>query len=80
MLYNIQYGEERFARRIARAIADRRAERPFENTKDLAELIAATVPRQPAKSRGTEHASTKHPATRSFQALRIAVNDEVSVF
>ena len=63
-----RYGEERAARRIARAIARRREETPFETTLDLAETIAACLPRQkPGRS---------HPATRSFQAIRIAVNDE----
>ena len=59
------YGEERAARRIARAIV---AARPITGTLALAEVIAACLPRpKPGQS---------HPATRSFQALRIAVNDE----
>ncbi len=59
------YGEERASRRIARAIL---AERPFSRTLELADVIASCLPRQkPGQS---------HPATRSFQALRIAVNDE----
>ena len=63
-----RYGEERAARRIARAIVRRRAEAPFETTADLAETVAACLPRpKPGRS---------HPATRSFQAIRIAVNDE----
>ncbi len=62
------YGEERQARRIARAIVRDRAEAPFETTLALAELIERLLPRaKPGQS---------HPATRSFQALRIAVNDE----
>lgn len=61
------YGEERFARRIARAIV---ANRPFNNTTDLASCIADAVP-APARRAG-------HPARRTFQALRIAVNDELS--
>jgi len=62
------YGEERAARRIARAILRRREETPFTRTLDLAEVIAACLPRaKPGQS---------HPATRSFQAIRIAVNDE----
>ena len=63
-----RYGEERAARRIARALVRRRAERPFETTTDLAEVVASCLPRpKPGQS---------HPATRSFQALRIAVNEE----
>ena len=59
------YGEERASRRIARAIL---AARPFSRTLELADVIASCLPRQkPGQS---------HPATRSFQALRIAVNDE----
>lgn len=60
-----QYGEERASRRIARAIV---AARPLETTLQLAGIVARCLPRQkPGQS---------HPATRSFQALRIAVNDE----
>ncbi len=63
-----RYGEERAARRIARAIVRRRTEAPFERTGDLAETVAACLPRpKPGQS---------HPATRAFQAIRIAVNDE----
>lgn len=63
-----RYGEERAARRIAKSIVRRRAEMPFATTLDLAETVAANLPRQrPGQS---------HPATRSFQAIRIAVNDE----
>ncbi|MBM2576965.1 16S rRNA (cytosine(1402)-N(4))-methyltransferase RsmH [Jannaschia sp. Os4] len=63
-----RYGEERAARRIARAIVRRRAEAPFETTADLADVVAAQLPRaKPGQA---------HPATRSFQAIRIAVNDE----
>ncbi len=63
------YGEERAARRIARAIVRARAEAPITTTRRLAEIVAAAVPR----GRGARI----HPATRSFQALRIAVNDEL---
>jgi 16S rRNA (cytosine1402-N4)-methyltransferase len=62
-------GEERRSRPIARAIARRRAEQPFTRTLDLAELIASVIPRR--------HDDIKHPATRSFQALRLFVNDEL---
>ncbi|MBI1171859.1 16S rRNA (cytosine(1402)-N(4))-methyltransferase RsmH [bacterium] len=62
------YGEERASRRIAHAIVETRAKAPFETTLQLAEVIARCLPRpKPGQS---------HPATRSFQALRIAVNAE----
>jgi 16S rRNA (cytosine1402-N4)-methyltransferase len=64
------YGEERQARRIAAAIARRRAERPFERTLDLAETVEKAV--------GGRRGAPIHPATRVFQALRIAVNQELS--
>jgi 16S rRNA (cytosine1402-N4)-methyltransferase len=63
-----EYGEERYARRIARAIVKARAEAPISTTGQLAELIAAAVPRREPG---------KHPATRSFQAIRIFINDEL---
>jgi 16S rRNA (cytosine1402-N4)-methyltransferase len=62
-------GEERRSRPIARAIVRRRETSPFTTTLDLAELIAGVIPRR--------HDDPKHPATRSFQALRIFVNDEL---
>ncbi|MGD9543272.1 MAG: 16S rRNA (cytosine(1402)-N(4))-methyltransferase RsmH [Methylocystis sp.] len=62
------YGEERAARRIARAIAHDRQIAPFETTKALAGLVERVAPGRPGDI---------HPATRSFQALRIAVNDEL---
>ncbi|GAB2197146.1 16S rRNA (cytosine(1402)-N(4))-methyltransferase RsmH [Sessilibacter sp. MAH4] len=62
------YGEERFAKRIARAIAQRRLETPFTRTADLAEVVAAA---NPAWEKG------KNPATRVFQAIRIHVNNEL---
>jgi 16S rRNA (cytosine1402-N4)-methyltransferase len=65
------YGEERWARRIARAIAARRAAAPFHTTADLARVIAAAVP-------GGRGGQRIHPATRAFQALRIAVSDELA--
>ena len=63
------YGEERAARRIARAIARARDAEPVETTGQLAEIVAGALP--PARP------GQVHPATRSFQALRIAVNDEL---
>ncbi len=65
-----RFGEERFARRIARAIHARRHTDPIRTTTALADLVAAAVPR----SQWPRHI---HPATRTFQALRIAVNDEL---
>jgi 16S rRNA (cytosine1402-N4)-methyltransferase len=67
-----RYGEERFARPIARAIERRRRERRFERTGDLVETIKAAIP-APARF------GDGHPAKRVFQALRIAVNDELGV-
>jgi 16S rRNA (cytosine1402-N4)-methyltransferase len=66
-----QYGEERYAKQIARAIARRRRERPFERTGDLVETIKNAIP-APARF------GDGHPAKRVFQALRIAVNDELT--
>ena len=63
------WGEERYSRRIAKAIVERRASKPFISARDLAEAIYAAVP---GRYRGRIH-----PATRTFQALRIAVNDEL---
>ena len=62
------YGEERFARRIARAIVEIRAESPITTTRQLAELIEDAVPVR------EKH---KHPATRTFQAIRIEINREL---
>ncbi len=64
------YGEERFAGRIARALVARRAVKPFERTADLAQAIAAAVPRSACDPK-------QHPATRSFQAIRIFINGEL---
>lgn len=61
------YGEERAARRIARVIVARRAQAPLTRTIELAELVASQLPR----------GGRIHPATRTFQALRIVVNDEL---
>lgn len=63
-----EYGEERFSRRIAHALVTGRAEAPILTTQRLASLVAASVPtREPGK----------HPATRTFQAIRIQVNQEL---
>lgn len=66
----IKYGEERYARRIAQAIVAARRRSHIIGTSELAEIIAAAVP-------GSYRRGPIHPATRSFQALRIAVNDEL---
>jgi len=63
-----EYGEERFARRIAHAIIEKRAETPITTTRELAKLIEDVVPVR------EKH---KHPATRSFQAIRIEINSEL---
>lgn len=68
ILFN--YGEERYAPQIASAICRRRAEKPIETTLDLVEVIRSAMP--PAALR-----EKQHPAKRSFQAIRIAVNDEL---
>lgn len=65
-----RYGEERFARQIARAIVRRRAEQPFERTGDLVEVVRSAIPAPRRFGDG-------HPAKRVFQALRIVVNDEL---
>ena len=64
------YGEEKMAARIARAIVRKRQESPIQTTIELADLIARTLP-------GPMRHQKIHPATRSFQALRIAVNHEL---
>lgn len=66
-----RYGEEKFSRRIARAIVSARENATIQTTKQLSDLIASVVPRG-------KKPQEKHPATRSFQAIRIAINDELS--
>jgi len=66
------YGEERYARRIASAVVERRLVKPFETTMELVEVIKDAVPAAYRRGR-------LHPATRTFQGLRIAVNDELGV-
>ena len=65
-----RYGEERYARPIARAIVRRRSERPFLRTLDLVDVVKTAIPTPARFGEG-------HPAKRVFQALRIAVNDEL---
>jgi len=66
-----QLGEEKFSRRIARAIVEARESAPIRTTAALAALVEKAVPS------GAAHASRIHPATRTFQAIRIAVNAEL---
>ncbi|WP_417660498.1 16S rRNA (cytosine(1402)-N(4))-methyltransferase RsmH [Pseudomonas sp.] len=63
-----EYGEERFSKRMARAVVMRRAEQPFERTADLAQVLTVA---NPAWEKG------KNPATRAFQGLRIYINNEL---
>ncbi len=65
-----QYGEERWSRRIARFIVERRRQRPIETSAELADVVASAIPRR-------FHRPNRHPATKTFQALRIAVNREL---
>ena len=64
------YGEERFARRIASRIVERRADKPVETTLELVDIIKSAMPAAALREK-------QHPAKRSFQAIRIAVNDEL---
>ncbi len=64
------YGEERFSKRIARAIVEARNGSPIETTGELADIISSAIPRK-------FHPKKIHPATKVFQALRIVVNDEL---
>ncbi len=66
-----QYGEERYAPQIANAIERRRAEKPIETTLELVDIIKSAMPAKALKEK-------QHPAKRSFQGIRIAVNDELS--
>lgn len=68
-----QYGEEKFSRRIAREIVKAREEEEIRTTGELAELVKAAIPAAARRSGG-------HPAKRTFQAIRIAVNDELAAF
>ncbi|MEC0090180.1 16S rRNA (cytosine(1402)-N(4))-methyltransferase RsmH [Paenibacillus macquariensis] len=68
-----QYGEEKFSRRIAKLIIERREKKHIETTGELVEIIKDGIPAAARRTGG-------HPAKRSFQALRIAVNDELGAF
>ena len=65
------YGEEKWAARIARMICEHRAEKPFETTFDLVHAVDAAIPK------AVRRKDEGHPARRTFQAVRIAVNDEL---
>ncbi len=66
-----EFGEERHSRRIARRIAQARERQPIESAKEFARLVVSAIPRQATNKKRI------HPATRTFQALRIAVNEEL---
>jgi len=66
-----EYSQERFAKRIAREIVEERKNKPIQTTFQLVEIIKKSVPKNYERGR-------MHPATRTFQALRIAVNDELA--
>ncbi|TWI55783.1 16S rRNA (cytosine(1402)-N(4))-methyltransferase RsmH [Halalkalibacter nanhaiisediminis] len=68
-----RYGEERFAKQIARKIEAHREQKPIQTTGELVEIIKEAIP-APARRKGG------HPAKRTFQAIRIAVNDELGAF
>lgn len=68
-----KYADEKFSKQIARAIERHRQDKPIETTFELVDIIKEAIP-APARRKGG------HPAKRTFQALRIAVNDELSVF
>ncbi len=65
------YGEERYARRVTAAILKRREQKPIESTLELADVIRSAMPAPALREK-------QHPAKRSFQAIRIAVNDELA--
>lgn len=67
-----KYGEERYSRRVASAIARVRRERPVKTTAELAAIVERAIPKRGAPM-------DKHPATRTFQAIRIEVNEELSL-
>ncbi len=68
-----EFGEERYSRRIAKRIVEARRKEPIRTTRQLAELVRSCVPRE-----RRSHGKGIDPATRTFQALRIAVNDELA--
>ncbi|MDD8048275.1 MAG: 16S rRNA (cytosine(1402)-N(4))-methyltransferase RsmH [Thomasclavelia sp.] len=68
-----KYADEKFAKQIARKIEEKRKEKPIETTFELVEIVKESIPAYARRKGG-------HPAKRTFQALRIAVNDELNVF
>lgn len=68
-----RYGEEKFSKQIARRIEQNRAQKPIETTLELVDVIKEGIPAKARRKGG-------HPAKRIFQAIRIAVNDELSAF
>lgn len=66
-----EYGEERWAKRIAKTIVEKRRHGPISTTKELSTLVSSAIPKK-------FHPRDIHPATRTFQAIRIAVNDELN--
>lgn len=68
-----KYSDEKYAKKIARRIEQERAKKPIETTFELVEIVKSAIPAAARRSKG-------HPAKRTFQALRIAVNDELNVF
>ena len=78
----LEYGEERFAKRIAQHIVTSRSSKPITDTLQLAKIVEHAIPKR-LNSKGSKNSKHKttvriHPATRIFQALRIAVNDELN--
>jgi 16S rRNA (cytosine1402-N4)-methyltransferase len=73
------YGEERYSRRIAKAIADARQKTEIKTTAELVKIIEGAVPSGYKRGHSKGRASRIHYATKTFQALRIAVNDELGV-
>ncbi|MDD3410630.1 MAG: 16S rRNA (cytosine(1402)-N(4))-methyltransferase RsmH [Eubacteriales bacterium] len=67
-----EYGEEKWAARIAKVLAEKRAEKPIETTLDLVAVVDAAIPK------AVRRKDEGHPARRTFQAVRIAVNDELA--
>jgi len=66
-----KYGEERWAKKIARRIKEHLSKKPINTTRELADLVSAAIPKK-------FHPKNIHPATKTFQALRIALNDELN--